>query len=182
MCGFASAFIVYDCEDKKVNISVVSLLDVAPCPNAETDYTTRSVKIQVIQKNDIQIQKVTACMVEITRIVMHCGMHSHSSIVAGGLAEYIYPLGAVDCKEAHKYLTVKIYQHTIGMLQMNSTTTVSVTLRGHVSDDGSCEGITYSEDGHEWHKVVVTATIKIHLRQYFAKIKLETNESICLEE
>lgn len=108
MCGWVDAFLVYDCEDRNVNISVVSLLDVAPCPDRDTDYITRKVEVQVIQNNDVQTQEAVACMVEVIRMIMHCGMHSHSLIVARSLSEYIHPLGEVGCKEAHKYLSLKI--------------------------------------------------------------------------
>lgn len=147
-------------------------MDVARCPNGAKDYTTDIVKIQVIQRNDIKTQVVQACLVEVTGMTMHCGMHSHVSIASGGLSEYVYLNGAEGCKDTHRYKSLKVYQQTIGRLKGNATTTASVALMGYVNDERSCEGVVYAEEGHTWHSVVILATIKVHLQEYPAKVKL----------
>lgn len=159
-----------------MNITAVSLKDVAPCAEEEGDYTQETVNVQVIQRNEIKAEKVKTCLVEITRLIMHCGMHSHTSAVAGGFAEYIHPLGAEQCRDLHKYKTLHLYQQNIGHIVINGTTTASLTLMGHLKDDGSCEGVTYTEDGHSWSHVVVIASVKVHAQEYLAHVKLDNNE------
>lgn len=176
MCGMCQSFIVYDCSDPNVNITIVSLKDVAKCPETDSDYTGEKIDIQVIQRNEIKQQMVKACLIEVTRFVMHCGMHSHTSAVAGGLAEYVHPLGADLCKDVHKHGSFRLFQQVIGNVKKNTTTSASLTLMGHLKDDGSCEGITYTEDGHTWSQVIVLASVKIHLREYLARVKMDINE------
>lgn len=172
----ASSLIAYDCTDEHVNISVISLKDVAPCPDIEGGYSSVNRKVQVVQQNEIKIQPVQTCLVEVTRIITHCGMHSHSSLVAGSLANFVYPLGAEQCRDAHRYKSLHIYHRVIGNLVLNGTTTASVTLYGRIDDDGTCEGVPYTEEGHNWSKIVMTASLKIVLKDYLARVKLDTNE------
>lgn len=87
------ALIANDCTSTNVNISAISLKDVASCPDVE-QYRSLSTEVQIVQRNEIKIQQVKTCLVEITRTIYHCGMHNHNSIVAGGLASFIHSLGA----------------------------------------------------------------------------------------
>ena len=175
-CVGVFSLIAYDCESANNTISVISMRDVAPCASLEEDYKSTPTEVTVIQRNDIKLQEVKTCLVSITRIISYCGMHSHISAVAGGLSSYVHPLGSEECRDAHRYQLIKIHRKTIDKLVVNSTTSVSITLEGQLSDDGSCKGVTFIEEGHTWTSVIVYATIKIELRSYMARVKLEDNE------
>ncbi|KAG5863444.1 hypothetical protein JTB14_036158 [Gonioctena quinquepunctata] len=168
--------IAYDCDDKYCEISVVLIRYVAECPKINTAYYRISGTVKVIQRDEISLQHVSTCLIELTRLISHCGMHSHSSVVAGCIMSYIYRVGAEECRSIHRYRTLKIYQQNIGGITMNGTTTASLTLEGAVDSDGTCEGSTYHENGQVWKDVVVIATIKIKVTDYLAKIKLDENE------
>lgn len=173
-CAFA--LIAYDCSDKNNTITAVSIHDVAPCPSPEEDYHSLKIQIQVIQRNDVKLQEVKTCLIEVTRIISHCGMHSHNSAVAGGLSNYIYPLGAEQCRGAHRFKSVRIYRKTVDKIVINGSSSISMTLEGTLNMDGSCTGVTYTEEDRTWNSVVVYANIKIELRSYLARVKLEDNE------
>ncbi|KAG5871273.1 hypothetical protein JTB14_024343 [Gonioctena quinquepunctata] len=170
------SMIAYDCDDKDSEISAVSIRDVAECPEINTAYYSESGTVKVIQRDEISLQHVWTCLIEVTRLISHCGMHSHSSVVAGGIMNYIYRVGAEECRSIHRYRTLKIYQQNIGGITMNGTTTASLTLEGVVDPDGTCEGSTYHENGQVWKDVVIIATIKIQVTDYLAKMKLDENE------
>ncbi|KAF2884256.1 hypothetical protein ILUMI_21908 [Ignelater luminosus] len=148
------ALIAYDCENKHVNITAVSIRDIAPCPDRTSDYKKQTISVHVIQRNDVKHQQVQACLVEITRIIYHCGMYSHTSLVAGGISNFIHPLGAEACRDLHKHHALKLYHDTVRKIQINGTTTASMTFGGRVTNDGTCDGTTYIEDGQTWTNVV----------------------------
>lgn len=168
--------IAYDCEDEQTNITTISLRSVASCPEPSSSYKSESVQLRVLQKAEVEMQHVWTCLVEVTRLITHCGMHSHSSVVAGGLLSYIHRLGAQECRMVHRYRTLKISQDTIGQIILNGTTTASITLQGSLDSTGSCDGVSYQENGMSWHNVVVTATVKIRIMDYLAMVKLKDNE------
>lgn len=168
--------VAYDCSDKDINITSISLRGVAACPEPEPTYQTEPLQIQVVQRPELGLHHVWFCLVEVTRLITYCGMHSHSSVVAGGLANYINQVGAHECRMIHRYRVFKIGQQTIGQIVLNGTTTAAVTLQGYVDNTGRCEGTSYSEDGISWHNVIITATVKIVLMDYYALVKLTENE------
>ncbi|KAG5879423.1 hypothetical protein JTB14_026514 [Gonioctena quinquepunctata] len=170
------SMIAYDCDDKDSEISAVSIRDVAECPEIDTAYSSESGTVKVIQRDKISLQHVWTCLIEVTRSISHCGMHSHSSVVAEGIMNYIYRVGAEECRSIHRYRTLKIYQQNIGGITMNGTTTESLTQEGAVDSDGTCEGSTYHENEQVWKDVVIIATIKIQVTDYLAKMKLDENE------
>lgn len=170
------AFIVYNCEDRHVNISVISLKDVDLCTDGASDYISNPTTVQIIQRNEVKLQQVQTCLVEVTRTIMHCGMHSHVSAVSGGIAQFLQPLGAEGCRNLHLYRSTKLYNRDVAnIIIMNGTTSISMTIAGKVSDDGTCQGTPYNE-GHEWTNVIVTASIRIYARDYWATVKMERNE------
>ncbi|KAJ8980826.1 hypothetical protein NQ317_018406 [Molorchus minor] len=171
-----TGLIAYDCGDDNVDITAISLRNVARCPDPSSAYASESVDVTVLQRNDVGLQHVWSCLVEITRLITYCGMHSHSSVVAGGLLNYIYQVGSEECRQIHRYRTLKLYQQTIGGIVLNGTTTESVTLFGSLQTDGTCRGISYQENGKSWDNVVVAATVKIQVNDYFATVRLKENE------
>ncbi|XP_045470212.1 uncharacterized protein LOC123677619 [Harmonia axyridis] len=176
LCLGTQALIAYDCSDKNAEISAVSIRDVAECPTVETTYKSEPVQIKVLQKDEIKLRHVWTCCVELTRIIMHCGMHSHSSIVTGGISNSIHRLGAEECRSIHRYRMLKLYHQEIGGINLNGTTSASLTIGGALNSDGTCKGTTYQENGQSWQDVVIVASVKIKVSDYEAKVKIEENE------
>lgn len=88
-------------------------------------------------------------------------MHSHISAVDGGLSTYLHVLGSSECQNAHRYKTIKIFNHVVDKLKSNGTTSISLTLHGYVGMDGSCEGISYVKDRRNYKKAIAIASLKI---------------------
>ena len=172
----ANGVIAYDCEDKNSDISTVSIRDVEPCPEPESAYDTVFTEVTVIQRNEIELTPVRTCLVEITRVIFHCGMFSHSSIVEGGVSTYVQTLGSEECNNLHRYKSLKLFDQYIGGILINGTISASITMLGELTDTGACDRVTYHENGKTWKNVVITAAVKITTQEYRAKIKLEENE------
>lgn len=175
MLAECTGIIVYDCDDHKTNITAISIRDVMNCPEPESAYSSVKNNLKVIQRNEIRTIQVRTCLIEVTRMITHCGMHSHSSVVAGGLSNFVYRLGADECFALHRYRSIQLYQQNIGDIVMNGTTSVSMTIAGAVGVDGSCKGTIFHEQGQTWTDVVITASIKIQARDYLARVKMEEN-------
>ncbi|XP_044744749.1 uncharacterized protein LOC123306695 [Coccinella septempunctata] len=45
-----------------------------------------------------------------------------------------------------------------------------------VKTDGTCKGTTYQENGQTWQDVVITASVKIRVSDYEARVKIDKNE------
>lgn len=90
--------IAYDCNSDKSDISMISLREVAQCPEPKSAYQSEKVHIQVLQRKEVELQHVWSCLIEVTRLITYCGMHSHSSVVAGGLLNFIYRVGGEECR------------------------------------------------------------------------------------
>lgn len=171
-----TTLIAYDCENDNVDLSTISIRDVAPCVEPDKEYVSEKLELIVLQQNEIQLQKVKTCLIEVTRLITHCGMHSHSSVVDGGLSNFVLQIGAEECNNLHRYQSVRVYGQEIGKIIMNGTTSASLTILGSVDESGSCEGATYHELGRTWKSVVITASVKIIARDYLAQVKLAENE------
>lgn len=168
--------VAYDCADENVNITTISLRKVADCPEPNAAYKSEPVRAKVLQRSDIGLTHVWTCLVEVTRLITYCGMHSHSSVVAGGLLSYIHKVGPEECKLIHRYHTFKFNEQSIGRIASNATTTASLTLHGRVDSSGSCDGTDYQENGMSWHNVIVVANVKIQIMDYYASVRLKENE------
>ncbi|CAH1115810.1 unnamed protein product [Psylliodes chrysocephalus] len=170
------AIIAYDCSEEATNITTISLKDVQKCPTPELTYESEDVTVQVIQRNEFQRQHIWTCLVEVNRIMFHCGMYSHTSIVENGVSKSIHKLGAEECRSMHRYQSLQIFRQTIGNVAMNGTTTASITLQGQLDDKGTCQGVTYQENGRLWTDVVIVAAVSIMTRDYDTSISLDENE------
>ena len=174
-----NGLIAYDCQNSATNITIISLNDVAQCPDPEYGYTTFPRSIQIVQKNRFEKVHVQTCLVQVTRMIHHCGMHSHSSVVAKGLYTYLYKVGRENCKAIHQFREFRgLHGQVFSGLQPNGTIGGSVTLAGKLQTDGTCTGTTFTEDGTTWENVVVTATVTITIKDYDATLKLDQDEVV----
>lgn len=175
-CSIAYGLIAYDCAGEKTDVSVISMTDVAPCIQPGKDYSEESLLVRVLQRNEVKLQLVQACTVEVTRIIYYCGMHSHVSIVDGGLSTYLHVLGPQECQIAHRQQSLTLFNHNIDKLQRNGFTSVSLTVHGFVDTKGNCDGVSYVNNGKTYTDAVVIATVNIRLKDYMALVKWEVNE------
>lgn len=169
--------IAYDCHKPEANITVISLKDVAECPDVKLGYESQKRRVRVLQRQNFEYAHVYVCLIEVTRLINHCGAFSHSSIVSGGILSYIHEVGADECMNIHWHQQYSGFSgHIIDGIKSNSTTRTSLTLAGSLSASGKCSGTTYTQNGQTWENVIVTAAIKITLTDYEARVKLDNNE------
>ncbi|KAG5869267.1 hypothetical protein JTB14_013890 [Gonioctena quinquepunctata] len=126
------------CDDRDSRISADSIRDVAECPKINPVYYSESET--VIRRDEISLQHEWTCLIELTRSISHYSMHSHSSVVAGGIMNYIYRVGAEEYCSIHRYRTLKIYQQNIGEAE---------------NSNGTCEGSTYRGNEQVWKHIIL---------------------------
>ena len=83
------AIIGFDCGSYQSNITLI-LLEVGECDLPRSLLHVEKTYIKLLQSTGFSNTKVIQCKIEIRRAISHCGMHSHSSIVANGHSEYIH--------------------------------------------------------------------------------------------
>ncbi|KAL7289462.1 hypothetical protein TKK_0016653 [Trichogramma kaykai] len=173
----AAAIIGYDCNSNSLNVTTVSLLGVEECRIPRNTLNVTRQYIQLLQLTDYQEVEVLQCKVELHRTVQHCGMHSHTSAVQHGIAEYISEISKNACEDAH---LTGVYNYggnsVIRGLKVNSTTSHPVTLAGTLTSEGACSGTSYADPYGSWNDVVVQATIKITLASQTARVDLDNNK------
>lgn len=175
---YTEAIIGYDCGSASTNITTLSLLSIEECDIAAPTVHSEKIHIQLLQINEFTSTRVLQCKVEVDRLIRRCGMFSHSMDVHNGKHSYIQEISEFACKRMHHHGTYELGSMYITGLKSNQTSTHPATLAGHVNNDGTCSGTTYSDPYGTWEEVVVLATIKITLQDYEADVKLNTNKII----
>lgn len=171
---YVAGLVGYDCGGQSLNITTLSLLDMEDCITDNIEPVKRDVFVQLMQTSDYDHTTVIQCKVEIDRNIHYCGMHSHVSAVSGGKREYIEELGSHGCRHAHDTGTMTIGTAVLDRLIRNTTNSRSVTLAGHITNDGRCSGTQYSDGYGTWDGVVVQASIKVTLKSFETPIKRTT--------
>ena len=83
-------------------------------------------------------------------------MHSHTSAVHNGFAEYLHETTAQQCARMHLDGTFSLGpQNLIVGLKDNATETRSLVLAGKLTNDGNCQGTQYVDPYGSWEGVVV---------------------------
>ncbi|KAI4473537.1 hypothetical protein M0802_016070, partial [Mischocyttarus mexicanus] len=142
----AEAFIGFDCGNCPINVSAISLINVGDCHHQQRQINSTGVYIQLLQATEYTSIPILQCRVVISRMAQHCGMHSHTSAVHNGFAEYLMEPTACQCKSMHDTGTLYLTTSTqLSDLRVNTTTTRAVTLAGTTANDGSCSGTQYSD-------------------------------------
>lgn len=174
-----AGFVAYNCQNPSTNLSVISLVDIEPCPDPDTNYKETTEKVLILERDLYNQIHVKTCLMEVTKIITHCGMHSHSSIVNNGLSSSIQRIGKEACENIHRYGEYRgFHNQVIGELKPNSTTPISITLAGRTDNNGKCQGTIYTSNGQNWEDVVVTASVKITITDYWTTVKLDANEVV----
>ena len=97
-------------------------------------------------------------------------MHSHISIVANGLTEYIQNVIQDQSNQMHTIGTfLAAPTLRISKLKVNETSFHSVTLAGSVTPNGDCTGTQFSDPYGIWNNVVGQAIFKITSQENYAK-------------
>lgn len=76
----------YDCSHPMANFSRISSLDVGECDLKPIVEESTDEFIYLIQRADVLPIHVYQCKLSVIQIINYCGMHSHSSIVQGGIS------------------------------------------------------------------------------------------------
>uniref|UniRef100_A0AAT9JFV2 Glycoprotein n=1 Tax=Blattella germanica chuvirus 1 TaxID=3133478 RepID=A0AAT9JFV2_9VIRU len=174
----AEKLVGYDCQASYLSIASVATNVVEQCKATPVVPNVSMKMVQVVQLNDIAALSYRLCKVVITRSITHCGMHSHSSAVRGGLATYIRPLGNTLCNQVHE---TGVLAHGISLLsdlQVNATTIRLIVLAGTVGYDGKCQGASYSDEFGSWDDVVVHGQLEITLTTGMALYDLSSNDVV----
>lgn len=167
-------FIAYDCTQSSINYTTIDLTHVDKCKEPDTASKRSTSQIQLVQLTSTIPVFVQQCKVEIQRHVAHCGMHSHSSEVLGGVASYIMELSMAQCLDVHMNKAFKLqYNIIIDDLKMNATNSRLIMLAGSLTSDASCKGAYYSDRFGSWSDVTVQGTIKITLTSYMASADID---------
>ena len=177
LVGPSLGLIGYDCASGNTNVTQVSLKDVGNCEVPDVTVTTNRTYLQLLQLDNVKEIPVIQCRVLIKRTVLWCGMHSHTSAVSRGIAEYVLEVDAARCAKIHETGRLAIGNEVLDGIEPNSTTIRSITLAGTLKSDGSCRGVGYSDHFGSWEdNVIVYGTATISISDYPASVNLDTNK------
>nr|QPL15388.1 glycoprotein [Neuropteran chu-related virus OKIAV150] len=164
------AFIAYDCSHNNMNFTKIDMSKVGICDTNEEKITSLTEEMQLVQlSTDFEID-VYSCLVEVNRMVSHCGMHSHIGHVTFGYGSYIKKLGRNDCLKAinDKYLSFNhlggknmIFQNILPGHSYNQ----HQTFAGWTDNEGNCGSSYYADPLGSWKDVVVTGQVKLTIRK-----------------
>lgn len=105
LCEFfaiAHAFVAFEYGEVGANNTAISLLDVAGC-SVETEIVDESeVVVQLLQPREVREVHAYSCKISVDYLVSNCGMHSHNSVVQGGVVSKLLPITKNECYELQK--------------------------------------------------------------------------------
>lgn len=167
----------YDCSHPNLTITTLSGRHVPACNNPSENVTMTQEVIQLIQLADSYPIMVYQCKIQIMRAIYYCGMSSHSSIVEGGLADYLMEISGADCKKAHSERRVIVPGGVVlNQLVINKSQTRPLVFAGTLDRSGNCERSSYSDSFGSWKGVTVSGTVKITLTSYEATVDTTTGK------
>ncbi|AJG39068.1 glycoprotein [Wuchang Cockroach Virus 3] len=169
--------VAYDCSHPNLNISTISTKHVEPCIPYNRPIQNTTVVIQLIQLEESFAVPVHYCNIEITRIVTHCGMHSHASMVSGGLATYMLEMPVGDCRKAYTTQQVRLPGgKTLSDLQIGKEETRSIVFAGRVNENSDCQGTDFSDRYGSWSGVIVQGYVKYYLDKKIAQASADLDK------
>lgn len=167
----------YDCLADDVVMTTISLLDSPQCPNFLSQTSKPiSYDVQIIQPTDSMTAQTKMCMVEYSRSIYHCGMHSHIALVHNGHSSGRIDLTPSKCLDIHR---TYLYDHFGHKLLLNGPDTIThgtITLSGYVSESGSCSGSSFSSGGTSYTDVVVLDEVTVTIKEIQAVIQTDTGK------
>lgn len=159
-------------------MTTISLLDVEKCQTNNNHLRNSEPEIQLLQLNQFSETKVQQCKIEITRTVTNCGWQSYASMVQNGYANYISIISRDDCYQAINSGRILISTTEIQGLNVNTTSSYTITFAGTVKNDGSCKGTSFADPYGSWDNVIVTGFAQITIATHIAKVNLKNDQII----
>lgn len=176
MIQVAWGIIAYDCGGFELNYTSLSILDIGECDSRPVVTEESQTYIQVLQMQEVYDIMVYSCKISVTYLVSHCGMHSHASMVKGGLVSRVLELTNQECRDTMRFKSAYVYGRTVNGLRVNSSISTSVTLAGKIDSSGQCKGAVFIDGVHSWDDVTVQATIAITLSEHLASYTVEDSK------
>ncbi|OXU16632.1 hypothetical protein TSAR_013300 [Trichomalopsis sarcophagae] len=174
----AAALIGYDCGRRANNVSTISLREVDPCEIVDSNPEIKNVEMRLLQRLEYEPVQVTTCRIRVDRHIFVCGMFSHQSEVKTGEQIFFISISRDICYDIHRFGSFEYEKIQIHDIRINSTTRVSMTVAGSLSEDGKCSGTTFKTDQHDYEDVVVTAKLEIDVSDYMASANRDKDELI----
>lgn len=104
-------------------------------------------------------------------------MHSHSSIVQGGISTYVKDLSKEACIKAHETGYLKLENEVLmSGIGPNSSSALTYTAAGTLDSKGKCTGSVYHYGGMTWDYVTVVKTVTLTLKDFESWVNLESNQ------
>lgn len=147
--------IAYDCTSDQSNYTTISLLDVGECIFNKDDIIEEKTEIQLLQVKESTNIPIYSCMINLQYHVLRCGMHSHNSLVKGGIVSENYRVTPDECKAMHSLRRARVYGQEYLIENFNETVTRWITLAGGIDADGTCTGASFHNHYGSYYNVVV---------------------------
>lgn len=170
------ALIGYDCVGQRANITAISLSRVNECSRSPPTKQPETVNIQLLQRKVYSHIRVRACYVSVSTLIVHCGMHSHTSLARGGFnIGELAKLSQESCFRLHEYgHFVTPSGRIIAGFAVNTTHQESVVDIGQITtSDGACQGGAFTYRNEHYTNVIVTNAYTITLREEYAPIDMD---------
>nr|UYL95479.1 MAG: glycoprotein [Nanning Chuvi tick virus 2] len=171
LCGLLSpcvSIVAYDCSHPDTNMTAVSLSTITPCSGPRTSLTYDTVELQLLQERTSDFVFVHACLVERSYEIFHCGMHSHSTAMAGGfVAGELMAIGHDACQQAHALGILQVGRgYTISGLKPNTSGVHPVVELGSINPGSHrCQGVNFELRGVSYFDAVMRSSYKVTLVQ-----------------
>lgn len=174
-----TTLIGFDCSSPTANYTPVDLTSINECQGSDVQITETIVDIQVLQSRIYRPVHVQSCLIHLTRLVYHCGMHSHVSIKENMIYSGISVIGSSRCIEIHRTHSFTDRGTRVDDIQANSSTTVTLTIAGSIDTNGNCKNAQkYQDAGGTYDNVVVTGQLTITISDYTALAEIKQKKLI----
>lgn len=167
----SQAIIGYDCSSSSTNITKISTTSTENCnfrrykPEVSKEY------IQLLQLADITPIHVYQCKYQVDRLITHCGMHSHSSMVRGSFSSFIKEIPREECLNIHRHRSLKTQTGLIiDNIALNGTTKFIDIVAGSINSNAECQGAFYTDGKNEYDSVIVQFSITLVIRDFTASV------------
>nr|AQU42769.1 VP2 [Morris orbivirus] len=145
----------YDCTSDQSNYTTISLIDIGDCHFEDDDITEEVTEIQLLQTRETRYVNVYSCLINLHYTINYCGMHSHNSLVKGGIVVETYSVSNEECLTMHKLRRARIYGQEFQIESFNTTYTRWITLAGGIDHDGTCSRGIFNNKHGSYKDVVV---------------------------
>lgn len=182
--GFISmvdAIIAYDCTSDHTNITRISMISSTDCNYQKYQPEVSRERIQLLQLADVTPIHIYQCKYQVDRLITHCGMHSHASMVKGSFQSFIKEIHRDECLNIHHHQTLKTSSGLIiEGIALNGTTKFVDVVAGTINTNSDCTGAYFSDSRNEYADVVVQYSITLTIRDFTASV-LSSGDTVIIE-